>query len=58
MEWRLKAEEALAMLALGAVLGYVFRSIFAFHHHPPYVSKVVSTTYKFGGKRWRERAWL
>ena len=54
----MRTEEALAMLAIGAVLGYVLRSIFAFHHHPPYVSKVVSTTYKFGKKRWREKAWL
>lgn len=41
-------------ISLGFLIGYVFRSYYAFHHHSPYLSKVMETTYS-NEKIWTEK---
>jgi hypothetical protein len=44
---------ALASGLAGFLFGYIFRSKYAVHHHPPFISKVKSTTYS-DGTTWSE----
>lgn len=37
--------QILILIILGFVSGYTFRSFYAFHHHPPYFTKVKATIY-------------
>ena len=42
------------LVIAGFIIGYIFRQEYAFHHHPPWFSKVIGTRYKSGEMVWEE----
>jgi len=55
VEMELKELIKIVLLVIaGFIIGYIFRQEYAFHHHPPWFSKVIGTRYKSGEMVWEE----